>query len=141
MTHLLIFDSNVLVAYYDLEFIKYELNYNSNNKLLIHVVGEYVIIDFINDNGIITKSMSSEVNGVTEYNDYVIEITEKLEDSKNLNEFLDNTLGTAPRTFDNYIVRNNVYTNLYTTVFNLKDCTIRKEPVVESLDACETLLL
>lgn len=141
MTHLLIFDSNVLVAYYDLEFINYELNYNSNNKLLIHVVGEYVIIDFINDNGIITKTMSSEVNGVTEYNDYVIEITEKLEDSKNLNEFLDNTLGTAPRTFDNYIVRNNVYTNLYTTVFNLKDCTIHKEPVVESLDACETLLL
>ena len=120
MTHLLIFDSNVLVAYYDLEFIKYELNYNSNNKLLIHVVGEYVIIDFINDNGIITKTMSSEVNGVTEYNNYSIEITEKLEDSVNLNEFLDNTLGTAPRTFDNYIVRNNVYTNLYTTVFNLK---------------------
>ena len=141
MTHLLIFDSNVLVAYYDLEFIKYELNYNNNNKLLIHVVGEYVIIDFINDNGIITKSMSSEVNGVIEYNNYSIEITEKLEDSKNLNEFLDNTLGTAPRTFDNYIVRNNVYTNLYTTVFNLKDCTIRKEPVVESLDTCETLLL
>lgn len=141
MTHLLIFDSNVLVAYYDLEFIKYELNYNGNNKLLIHVVGEYVIIDFINDNGIITKTMSSEVNGVTEYNNYSIEITEKLEDSLNLNEFLDNVMGTAPRTFDNYIVRNNVYTNLYTTVFNLKDCTFHKEPVVESLDTCETLLL
>lgn len=141
MTHLLIFDSDVLIDYYDLEYIKYELNYNNSNKLLIHVIGEYVIIDFISNKGIITKTMSSEVNGVTEYNDYVIEITEKLEDSKNLSEFLDNMMGTAPRTFDNYIVRNNVYTNLYTTVFSLKDCTIYREPVVESLDACETLLL